>query len=103
MLDILEYLIRLALSGICRVKRLEVYRAQTQPLIEYYSKQKGVLLVHGLTGSPLEMKFVGKQLNKMGFTVYAPTLAGHCQDEKALVETTYEDWIGGGDYCVHIV
>jgi carboxylesterase len=57
------------------------------------SKKKGVLLVHGLTGSPLEMKFIGKQLNRMGFTVYAPVLAGHCQDKKTLVKTTYEDWI----------
>lgn len=57
------------------------------------SPKKGVLLVHGLTGSPSEMRFVGKQLHKMGFTVYAPTLAGHCQDEAALLATTYEDWI----------
>ena len=59
------------------------------------SKKKGVLLVHGLTGSPPEMRFVGKKLNKMGFTVYAPMLAGHCIDEAALVKTTYEDWIEG--------
>lgn len=57
------------------------------------SKQKGVLLVHGLTGSPSEMRFVGKQLHKMGFTVYAPVLAGHCVDEEALTKTRYEDWL----------
>ncbi len=54
---------------------------------------KAVLLVHGLTGTPSEMRFVGKHLNKMGFTVYAPTLAGHCLDEAALTQTTYEDWM----------
>lgn len=57
------------------------------------SEEKGVLLVHGLTGAPSEMRSVGKHLNKMGFTVYAPTLAGHCQDETALLATTYEDWV----------
>jgi len=57
------------------------------------SEEKGVLLVHGLTGTPSEMRFIGKQLNKMGFTVYAPTLAGHCLDEAALLKTTYEDWL----------
>jgi len=57
------------------------------------SEEKGVLLVHGLTGTPSEMRFVGKHLNKMGFTVYAPTLAGHCLDEEALLKTTYEDWL----------
>ena len=57
------------------------------------SEDKGVLLVHGLTGTPTEMRFIGKQLHKMGFTVYAPTLAGHCIDETALLKTSYEDWL----------
>ncbi len=57
------------------------------------SPKKGILLVHGLTGSPAEMRFVGKALNRMGFTIYAPTLAGHCQDEAALTATRYEDWV----------
>jgi carboxylesterase len=55
--------------------------------------RKGVLLVHGLTGSPAEMRFVAKPLNRAGFTIYAPTLAGHCKDEAALLATTYEDWV----------
>lgn len=59
------------------------------------SNGKGVLLVHGLTGTPAEMKFVGRQLNRRGYTVYAPTLTGHCRDEKSLLRTTYEDWLGG--------
>ena len=54
---------------------------------------KGVLLVHGLTGAPAEMKFVGKHLNKLGFTVYAPLLAGHGKDEKLLRNTNYKDWV----------
>ena len=54
---------------------------------------KGALLVHGLTGTPAEMRFVGKQLHKMGFSVYAPTLAGHCVDKETLLKTTYEDWL----------
>ena len=54
---------------------------------------KGIILVHGLTGAPAEMKFVGKQLNKMGYTVYAPLLAGHCVDEATLVATNYRDWL----------
>ncbi len=57
------------------------------------SRNEGVLLIHGLTGAPVEMRFVGKALNRMGFTVYAPVLAGHCQDIAALEATTYEDWI----------
>jgi len=58
------------------------------------SSNRGVLLVHGLTGSPAEMRFIGKQLHRQGFTVYAPALAGHCRDETALKMTRYEDWVG---------
>lgn len=56
---------------------------------------KGVLLVHGLTGGPAEMQFIGQQLHKRGFTVYGPTLPGHCQDERSLLCTKFEDWLGG--------
>ncbi|MDE3016607.1 MAG: alpha/beta fold hydrolase [Pseudomonadota bacterium] len=59
------------------------------------TRNKGVLLVHGLTGSPAEMKFIGKQLHRKGFTVYAPTLAGHGSNEVALKATRYEDWTAG--------
>ncbi len=57
------------------------------------SQQKGIILVHGLTGSPAEMKFVGKHLHKQGLTVYAPTLAGHCADDARLLATRCEDWV----------
>lgn len=57
------------------------------------SHEKGILLVHGLTGSPSEMKFVGKYLNKIGFTVYAPVISGHCTDKESLIKTRYEDWV----------
>ena len=54
---------------------------------------KAVLLIHGLTGAPSEMSYIGKQLNKMGFTVYAPLLAGHGVDEKTLLKTNWQDWL----------
>jgi carboxylesterase len=52
----------------------------------------GVLLIHGLTGTPNEMKLVGKGLNRAGFTVYGMQLAGHCGDEQDLIKTTWQDW-----------
>lgn len=53
----------------------------------------GVLLVHGLTGTPAEMRVLGKGLNKQGFTVYAVQLAGHCGTMEDLVETRWTDWL----------
>lgn len=53
----------------------------------------GVLLVHGLTGTPAEMRLLAKGLNKQGFTVYAVQLAGHCGSMEDLVDTRWTDWL----------
>lgn len=52
----------------------------------------GFLLIHGLGGTPLELKFVAKGLARQGFTVHCPRLAGHCGDESDLVATDWRDW-----------
>ncbi|WP_325343048.1 alpha/beta hydrolase [Xylophilus sp.] len=52
----------------------------------------GVLLVHGLTGTPNEMRTLGRGLHRAGFTVYAVELAGHCGTEDDLVATRWQDW-----------
>ncbi|MEI8362478.1 MAG: alpha/beta fold hydrolase [Betaproteobacteria bacterium] len=52
----------------------------------------GVLLVHGLTGTPTEMKQFGKVIARKGFTVACPELAGHCASIEALTTTKWHDW-----------
>jgi carboxylesterase len=52
----------------------------------------GVLLIHGLTGTPAEMRFIGKGLHRAGFTVYGMQLAGHCGSEDDLLKTGWRDW-----------
>jgi carboxylesterase len=64
----------------------------TAPEFFFPGGRSGVLLVHGLSGTPTEMRFVGKGLQRAGFTVYAPRLAGHCSDEAALLATGWQDW-----------
>jgi carboxylesterase len=55
--------------------------------------RKGVLLIHGLTGAPSEMRPVARRLNRAGFGVSAPQLAGHGENEAALLRTTWRDWL----------
>jgi carboxylesterase len=57
----------------------------------------GVLLIHGLTGTPTEMRFVGKGLNRAGFTVHGMQLAGHCGDESDLLASGWRDWYASVD------
>lgn len=53
----------------------------------------GVLLIHGLTGTPNEMRVLARGLNRQGFTVYAVQLAGHCGTQDDLVNTCWQDWL----------
>ncbi len=52
----------------------------------------GVLLIHGLTGTPTEMRFVGNGLHRAGFSVLGMQLAGHCGNEADLLATGWRDW-----------
>ena len=53
---------------------------------------KAVLLIHGITGSPVEMKYMAKGLQRAGYTVYAPLLAGHGVDIATLRKSRWQDW-----------
>lgn len=52
----------------------------------------GVLLIHGLAGTPKEMDSIGMRLHKYGFTVSIPVLPGHCGDTSALLASNRHDW-----------
>jgi carboxylesterase len=62
--------------------------------IELPGGEQTVLLIHGLTGNPFEMKFLAEKLNKAGFTVSAPCLPGHSQTLADLKRTHWQDWYG---------
>jgi len=51
-----------------------------------------VILIHGLTGSPREMGFLARSLNKSGFTVLSPRLANHGEPLQKLRDTTWQEF-----------
>ncbi|HWO24440.1 MAG TPA: alpha/beta fold hydrolase [Kofleriaceae bacterium] len=57
------------------------------------SQSVGIVLVHGFTGTPYEVRYLGEQLARDGFTVRAPLLPGHGVSVKALDRTTWRDWV----------
>lgn len=61
--------------------------------------ETAVLLVHGLTGTPSEMRHFGRQLARQGLTVACPQLAGHCDSVTVLKASTWEDWYRTVDDC----
>lgn len=61
--------------------------------LAYPGNNIGVLLVHGLGGTPVELKSVAKGLNKAGYTVHCCQLAGHCGSEADLKASGWRDWV----------
>ena len=57
----------------------------------------GVLLLHGLCGTPTEMRFVANGLARAGYTVHCPQLAGHCGTEEDIKNTTWQDWYASAE------
>lgn len=52
----------------------------------------GILLIHGLTGTPNEMRGIARAFHQAGYSVYAVQLAGHCGNIQDLIATRWEDW-----------
>jgi carboxylesterase len=54
---------------------------------------RGVVVVHGFTGTPFEMRLLGEDLAARGFAVEGPLLAGHGGTTRDLARTTWRDWV----------
>jgi carboxylesterase len=61
----------------------------------------GVLLAHGITGAPAEMKPLVRKLTGEGFTVSCPALAGHCMTLRELKRTHWADWYASLEVALH--
>lgn len=53
----------------------------------------GCLLLHGFSGSPLEMVPLGEALQAEGWTVSIAQLAGHGTSPTELARTRWQDWV----------
>ncbi len=61
---------------------------------EFFLPGAGVsaLLIHGLTGTPYEMRYLGEQLSAAGVRVFAVRLAGHAGTPEELGTTNHNHW-----------
>ena len=57
-------------------------------------KSRGILLVHGFTGSPAEMRLLGEKLAVQGSTVLAVRLPGHGTVVQDMEPTGWRHWYG---------
>jgi len=59
--------------------------------------ERGVLAIHGFTGSPFEMRLCGEALAGRGFAVEGPKLAGHVGSTSDLAASRWPDWVASAD------
>lgn len=52
----------------------------------------GILLIHGLGGTPVELRFIAQALARAGNTVYCCQLAGHCGTPEELRRSSWREW-----------
>jgi carboxylesterase len=53
----------------------------------------GCLLIHGFSGSPSEMRYMGERLAEYGWTVLGILLSGHGTNPEHMAKTRWEDWV----------
>lgn len=64
---------------------------------------RGVLIIHGFTGSPSEMRLMGNYLNQQGYTVFGPRLCGHGTCVEEMAQTAWPHWYSAVEDGYHIL
>ena len=57
------------------------------------NNKKAVLLLHGWSTTPYEIRRLGMFLNESGYTVHAPMLSGHGTKPSDLENVVYQEWV----------
>lgn len=66
--------------------------SNTDRSYKFEGGRTGVLLIHGLGGTPIEMRYVALGLARAGYTVHVPQLADHCGSDEDLKQSRWQDW-----------
>ena len=56
-----------------------------------------MLCLHGITGTPFEVRPFAEAFGRAGFSVEAPVLAGHCETLAELARSTWPDWLASAE------
>ncbi len=89
------------MAGKRRIKEI-----QTIPTAEPFllpGGKIGVVLVHGFTGSPKEMRKMAEALNQRGLTVLGLRLAGHATQPADMARTRWWDWLASVEDGMHLL
>jgi carboxylesterase len=63
----------------------------------------GILLVHGFTGTPKEMRWMGEYLAGKGYSVLGVRLMGHATQPEDLIRVRWHDWLASVEDGYHLL
>jgi carboxylesterase len=67
--------------------------ATAEPFLLLGDRSKpACLLIHGFTGTPKEMRWMGEYLNDHGYTCLGVRLTGHATDPEDMLRSNWTDW-----------
>jgi carboxylesterase len=78
-----------------KVKNKDLVKSKINQPLMIRGNTYGVLLLHGFTSGPHEMKPVSDALLEIGYSVSIPLLPGHGSTPKDLLKCTWYDWFNG--------
>jgi carboxylesterase len=59
----------------------------------YYGSKTVILMVHGFTASPAQMRRLGSAIHQAGYTVQGMRLPGHGTTVEDMISTGWQDWL----------
>lgn len=67
------------------------------------SSKPACLLIHGFTGTPKEMHWMGEFLNGQGYTCLGIRLAGHATKPEDMIRSNWTDWVASVEDGYHLL
>lgn len=67
------------------------------------SSKPSCLLIHGFTGTPKEMRWMGDYLHQHGYTCLGIRLAGHATDPEDMIRSRWTDWTASVEDGYHLL
>jgi carboxylesterase len=61
------------------------------------------LLIHGFTGTPKEVRWMGEYLHARGYTCLGVRLAGHATQPEDMIRSRWTDWVASVEDAYHIL
>jgi carboxylesterase len=61
------------------------------------------LLIHGFTGTPKEMRWMGEFLHRRGYTCLGIRLAGHATHPEDMIRSRWTDWVASVEEGYHLL